>query len=76
MALLSFEDLQKIWISPKFGGCGSKITPAKLISILNFSKARQSYFLSYTLEILVTYGFIIDKKIMLYSLFYIFLIND
>ena len=72
MALLSFEDLQKIWISPKFGGCGSKTTPATPISILNFSRAWQSYFLSYTLEILITYGFFIDKKMMFYSFFCVF----
>ena len=55
-------DLQKIWISLKFGGCGSKTATAMSISILNFSRAWQSYFLSYTLEILITYRFFIDKK--------------
>ena len=42
------------------------------ISILNFSRAWQSYFLRYALENLITYGFFIDKKMMFYSFFCIF----
>ena len=62
MVLLSFEDFQKIRIFPKFEDCGSKTAPYTPISILNFSRAWQSYFLRYALEILITYGFFIDKK--------------
>ena len=72
MALLSFEDLHKIWISPKFEGCGSKTVPSTPISILNFSRAWHSYFLRYALEILITYGFFINKKMMFYSFFCVF----
>ena len=62
----------KIWIFPKFEGCFSKTVPSTPISILNFSRVWQSYFLRYTLEILITYGFFIDKKMMFYSFFCIF----
>ena len=72
MIVISFEVLQKISLFPKFGGCGSKTAPATPISILNFSRAWQSYFLRYALEILITYGFFIDKKMMFYSFFCVF----
>jgi len=66
MVLLSFEDFQKIRIFPIFEGCGSKTAPTTPISILNFSKAWQSCFLRHFLEILITSGFFIDKKMMFY----------
>ena len=47
MIVIPFVDLQKISLFPKFGGCSSKIEPATLISILNFSRAWQSYLVSY-----------------------------
>ena len=72
MLLLSFEDIQKIRIFPKFEGCCSKTVRTKPISILNFSRVWQSYFLKYVLEILITYGFFVDKKMMFYSFFCIF----
>ena len=62
MVLPSFEDFQKIRIFPKFEGSGSKTASSTPISILNFSRRWQSYFLRYALEILITYGFFIDKK--------------
>ena len=35
MIVTSFVDLQKISLFPKFGGCGSKIEPAKPILFSN-----------------------------------------
>ena len=76
MALLSFKDLQKIWISPKFGDCGSKIAPATLISILNFSRAWQSYFIIvHNHDFLYHLGAILKKKKKLFSNFS-FLVED
>ena len=69
MILIPFVDLQKVSLFLKFGGYGSKIESAMPISILNFSRAWQSYFLRYTLETLISYGFFIDKKMMFYSFF-------
>ena len=46
LALVSFLHLQKISIFAKFGGCGTKTKLATPISIFNFSRAWQSYFLS------------------------------
>ena len=54
MIVISFVDLQKISVFPKFGWCGSKIEPATPISILNFSRVWQSYLESYALQILVS----------------------
>jgi len=72
MALLSFEDFQKIRIFPKFEAYGSKTVPTAPISILKFSRLLQSYFLRYTLEILITYGFFKNKKMMFFSVFPVF----
>ena len=47
----AFLQLMKKWILTKFGGCGSKIEPATPISILNFSRAWQSFKVSYALQI-------------------------
>ena len=69
MIVISFEDLQKISLFPKFEGCGLKIESATPILILNFPRAWQSYFLRYTLEISISYRFFIDKKMMFYSFF-------
>ena len=70
--LIPYVHLGKLGTFAKFGGCGSKNEPATPISILNFSRAWQSYFLRYALEILITYGFFIDKKMMFYSFFCVF----
>ena len=43
MIVISFVDLQKTSLFPKFGGCGSKIKYVTPISISNFSRAWQSY---------------------------------
>ena len=47
MIVISFEDLKRISLFPKFGGCGQKIESAMLILILNFSRAWQSYLVSF-----------------------------
>ena len=47
----AFLQLMKKWILTKFGGCGSKIEPATPVSILNFSRAWQSFKVSYALQI-------------------------
>ena len=67
MILLSFEDLQKIRISPKFQRRSSKIVPATPILILDLSRAWQPQFLSYGLEILVSRGSFMDKQMMFYK---------
>ena len=72
VVLLSFEDLQKIRIFPKFRRRSSKIVPAMPISILNLSRAWQPQFLCHTLEILVSVGSFIDKQMMFYKFFCIF----
>ena len=53
MIQISFVDLQKISLFPKFWGCGSKIEPALPISTLNFSRVWQPFKVSYALQILV-----------------------
>ena len=58
MIVTSFVDLQKISIFPKFGGCGSKNEPATPISISNFSRAWQSFNVSYALQILANDRFL------------------
>ena len=67
-----FEDLQKILLFPKFGGCGSKIESATQISILNFSRAWQSYLVSYALQILVNYRSFIGQHMIFSSIFCIY----
>ena len=70
MIVISFVDLQKISLFPKFGGCGSKIEPATPISILNFSRAWQSFKVSYALQILVNDRFFIGHQ-MIFSSFFV-----
>ena len=53
MVLLSFLDIQNIWIFTKFGGCSSKIEPAMPISIINFKWGWQAQFYRPSLRILV-----------------------
>ena len=69
MVLLSFVDIQKIWIFTKFGGCSSKIEPATPISILKFKRAWQTQFFSHTLQILVNDRFFIGRQMIFYSIF-------
>ena len=69
MVFLSFEHLQKIRIFPKSGGRSSKIEPAMPISILNFQRVWQPYFLCHTLQILIKHGFFTDKQMMFYRNF-------
>ena len=69
MVLLSFVDIQKIWIFTKFGGCSSKIEPATLISILKFKRVWQTQFFSHTLQILVNDRFLIGHQMIFYSMF-------
>ena len=71
MIVVSFVDLQKISLFPKFGGCGSKIEPATPISILNFEWAWQAQFLSYTHLTLEKYSFSIDEQMILLPFLYI-----
>ena len=60
MVLISFKDLYKIAIFPKFHRCGSKIVPATPIWSLNFKRAWQAQFLSHTYETLENCLFFID----------------
>ena len=69
MALISFKDLQKIDIFPKFHRCGSKIVPATPIWSLNFKRVWQAQFLSHTYEILEKCLFYIDLEMILVPLF-------
>ena len=69
MIVISFVDLQKISLFPKFGGCGSKIEPATPISISNFSRAWQSFKVSYALQILVNDRFFIGHQMIFSSIF-------
>ena len=72
MVVISFVDLQKIWLFTKFESHSSKIVPATSISILNFWRAWQPYFLSQTLQILVSHVSFIDKQMMFYKKISIF----
>ena len=64
MIVISFIDLQKISLIPEFRGCGSKIEPATPISILNFSRAWQSFKVSYALQILVNDRSLIGQQMI------------
>ena len=68
MVLLSFVDIQKIWIFTKFGGCSSKIEPATPISVLKLKRAWQTQFFSHTLQILVNDRFLIGHQMILSSI--------
>ena len=69
--MISFEDLQKISNFAKLQGRSSKNEPATPISILNFSRAWQPHFLSYTLQILVKHASFIGKQMMFLQLSFI-----
>ena len=69
MVLISFQDLCKIHIFPKFHGCDSKIMPAMPFWILNFKWAWQAQFLSHTYETLEKYVFYIDLEMILVPFF-------
>ena len=69
MVLISFKDLYKIDIFPKFHRCGSKIVPATPIWSLNFKRAWQAQFLSHTHETLEKYVFYIDLEMILVPFF-------
>ena len=72
MILIPFVDLQKVSLFLKFGGYGSKIESATPISILNFSRAWQSYLVSYALQILVNYRSYIGQHMISISIFCIY----
>ena len=72
MIVISFEDLQKISLFPKFEGCGLKIESATPISILNFPRAWQSYLVSYALQILVNHRSYIGQHMIFISIFCIY----
>ena len=67
MVIISFFNLYKIHIFPKFGGCGSKIEPSTLLWILNFKWAWQAQFLSHNLLILQNCIFFEDKQMIIVS---------
>ena len=67
--VISFVDLQKISLFPKFGGCGTKIRPATPVSISNFSRAWQSYLVSYAFPILVNDRSLIGQQMIFKSFF-------
>ena len=69
MILIPFVDLQKVSLFLKFGGYGSKIESATPISILNFSRAWQSYLVSYALQILVNDRSFIGQHMIFSSFF-------
>ena len=69
MIVILFVDLQKISLSPKFGGCGSQIEPATPILISNFNGAWQAQFLNHTHVTLGNYVFFIDLQMILLSFF-------
>ena len=69
MALISFKDLNKIHIFPKFHRCGSKIVPATPFWNSNFKWAWQAQFLSHTHETLEKYVFYIDLEMILVPFF-------
>ena len=69
MVLISFQDLYKIHIFPKFHRCGSKIVLDMPFWSLNFKRAWQAQFLSHTSEILDKYLFYIDLEMILVPLF-------
>ena len=69
MVLISFEDLYKIHIFPKFHRCGSKIVPATPFWNSNFKWAWQAQFLSHTYETSEKHVFYIDLQMMLVPFF-------
>ena len=69
MVLISFQDLYKIHIFPKFHGCGSKIVPAMPFWILNFKWVWQAQFLGHAPQILKDNVFFIDAQMILVPFF-------
>ena len=69
MIVISFVDLQKMSLLPKFEGCGSKIRPTTPISISNFSRAWQSSRVSYVLQNLVNDRSFIGHQMIYFSIF-------
>ena len=69
MVLISFQDLYKIHIFPKFQRCGSKIEPATPIWSLNFKRAWQAQFLSHTHETVEKYVFYMELRMILLPFF-------
>ena len=69
MVLISFIDLYKIHIFPKFHRCGSKIVPATPFWNSNFKWAWQAQFLSHIYETLEKYVFYIDLWVILVPFF-------
>ena len=69
MVLISFQDLYKIHIFPKFHRCGSKIVPAMPFWNLKFKWAWQAQFLSHNLLSLQNCLFFTNKEMMLVSFF-------
>ena len=69
MILIPFVDHQKVSLFLKFGGYGPKIESATPISILNFSRAWQSYLVSYALQIFVHDGSSIGQHMIFSSIF-------
>ena len=65
VAIISFFNLYKIHIFPKFGGCGSKNKPSTPFWILNFKWAWQAQFLSHNLLILQNCILLDDKQMIL-----------
>ena len=60
----AFLQLRKKRILTKFEGCGSKNGPATPISISNFSRAWQSFKVSYALQILVNDRSLIGQQMI------------
>ena len=71
MVLISFEELWKIPIFPKFQGCSSKIVPAMPIKSSILKWAWQAWFFSHAPGILEKCVFFKDLQIILVPFFYI-----
>ena len=69
MIVISFVNLQKISLSQKFEGCGSKIEPAMPISISNCQRVWQTFSMSHALQIFKNDLFFIDEQMILLSFF-------
>ena len=61
---LPVKDLKKSQLSTKFEGCSLKNDAATPLTISNFSRAWQAYFLSYTLQIWCENTTFIDVQMM------------
>ena len=74
MIVISFIDLQKISLLPKFGWCGLKIKSAMPLRSLKLKWAWQAQFLSYNLQILGKVMFFEDLQMILLSFLEILII--